>query len=137
MCVYCRIFIARIDDTSKNNWVYHYGYVDRSNFELYASSLYFTVATLVTVGYGDISAQSELEKLTCSVLMIIGVLTFSYMTGSLSSIIHSYDHSEAQLKEKIATLNSISSEYNLDVELFNKLAKTIKYDHSKKSKDTL
>jgi hyperpolarization activated cyclic nucleotide-gated potassium channel 1 len=89
------------------------------------------------VGYGDITAYNESEKIICSLLMILGVLTFSYMTGALSSIIQSYDNSEAQLKEKISTLNEISAEYNLDVNLFNKLAQTIKYDHSKKSKDTL
>ena len=70
-------------------------------------------------------------------MMIIGVISFSFTTGSLSSIITSYDSREAQLKEKIATLNQIADEYTLDINLFNKLAKTIKYDHSKKQKDTL
>ena len=41
------------------------------------------------------------------------------------------------LKEKISTLNTIQNEYEIKYELFNKLAKTIKYDHSKKIKDTL
>ena len=108
-----------------------------SNDELYVSSFYFTVTTLVTVGYGDITAQSMAEKIMCIILMIIGVIIFSFTTGALSSLITSYDSSEAQLKEKIATLNEISAEYKLDIEMFNKLAKTVRYDHSKKQKDTL
>lgn len=41
------------------------------------------------------------------------------------------------MKEKIATLNEISNTYGLNIELFNKLAKTIRYDHSKQKRDTL
>ena len=69
--------------------------------------------------------------------MLLGVVSFSFITGSLSSIITSYDSSEATLKEKIAILNNIQKEYKVENDLFNKLAKTIKYDHSKSQKDTL
>lgn len=68
----------------------------------------------------------------CIFMMIIGVFVFSFTTGSLSSIITSYDSKETELKEKIATLNSIAEEYVLDADIFNRLIKTIKYDHSKK-----
>ena len=71
----------------------------------------------------------------CIVLMVIGVVSFSITTGALSSIISSYDSREALLKEKISTLNQIAAEYEIDVELFNKLTKTLRYDHSKKTKD--
>jgi Ion channel len=63
------------------------------------------VTTILTVGYGDISAQNTYEKLLCILLMIIGVISFSFATGALSSIISNYDTSEAKLKEKISTLN--------------------------------
>jgi len=69
--------------------------------------MYFTVTTILTVGYGDIRAYNTDEKCFCIFLMLVGVFSFSFATGSLSSIISSYDHSEALLKEKIATLNQI------------------------------
>ena len=34
-------------------------------------------------------------------------------------------------------LNDIQTEYEIDIDLFNKLAKTIKYDHTKKKTDIL
>jgi hypothetical protein len=64
--------------------------------------------------------------------MLIGVVTFSISTGSLSSIISNYDSSEAKLKEKISILNSIQTEYEIELELYNKCVKTVHYDHSKK-----
>ena len=89
------------------------------------------------MGYGDITPVNLGEKVLCIFLMILGVISFSFATGALSSIITSYDSKEAQLKEKIATLNDIQSEYKIEIDLFNKLAKSIKYDHSKKQKDNL
>jgi len=93
------------------------------------------VTTLVTVGYGDITAYSNEEKMLCIILMIVGVISFSFATGALASILTSYDSKEALMKEKIATLNDITMEYDLDINMFNKLAKTIKYDHTKKKRD--
>ena len=74
---------------------------------MYITSFYFTVTTIVTVGYGDITAQNTGERIICILLMIVGVIAFSFATGSLSSIISNYDSSQAKLKEKIATLNDI------------------------------
>ena len=93
------------------------------------------MTTLVTVGYGDITAYSNEEKMLCIILMIVGVISFSFATGALASILTSYDSKEALMKEKIATLNDITMEYDLDINMFNKLAKTIKYDHTKKKRD--
>jgi voltage-gated potassium channel Kch len=124
-------------DEGKNNWIYRYKYQDAPNSEIYISSLYFIVTTLVTVGYGDITAINSYEKVMCIILMILGVVSFSIMTGALSSIIASYDSREALLKEKIATLNQLSNDYKIGIDLFNQLAKTIRYDHSKKQKDVL
>ena len=63
------------------------------------------------------------------------MLSFSFATGALSSIISNYDSSEAKLKEKISTLNSIQSEYKIELSLYNKCVKTVHYDHSRKQKD--
>ncbi len=55
------------------------------------TSFYFSVTTIVTVGYGDITAISPGEKIVCVLLMIIGVIGFSFATGALSSMIANMD----------------------------------------------
>jgi len=59
------------------------------------TSFYFTVTTVLTVGYGDICAFSLGEKVFCILLMVVGVISFSFSTGAISSIISSYDSKEA------------------------------------------
>lgn len=71
----------------------------------------------------------------CILLMLIGVISFSFATGALSSIISNYDSSQAKLKEKIATLNEIKHDFKIGPELYDALMKTLKYDHSKNQRD--
>lgn len=55
--------------------------------EQYLTSVYFTVTTITTVGYGDISGSSISEKIFCVIIMLVGVMSFSFFSGSLASII--------------------------------------------------
>lgn len=59
------------------------------------------VTTITTVGFGDIGPTNAVERLFCSLNMVIGVVAFSFASGSLSSIIANYDASEAQINEKL------------------------------------
>jgi len=54
--------------------------------ELYLTAVYFTITTLTTVGYGDMSASTNTEKVFLSIFMIIsfGVLTLSI--GNITSL---------------------------------------------------
>lgn len=47
--------VARLEDFGPETWVYRYGYDTAGVFEQYLAGLYFIVATITTVGYGDIS----------------------------------------------------------------------------------
>jgi VIT1/CCC1 family predicted Fe2+/Mn2+ transporter len=53
---------------------------------LYEISLYWTITTITTVGYGDISGNNQLERIFCMFVMIIGVAAFTFANGSLASI---------------------------------------------------
>lgn len=85
------------------------------------TSFYFTVTTIVTVGYGDITPTNSTERMIAVFLMIIGVISFSFATGSLSSILSNYDSSQAKMKEKIATLNEINKDGEISPDLFDEL----------------
>jgi hypothetical protein len=75
--------------------------------ELYWTSFYWTVTTITTVGYGDISGGNNMERIFCSVVMIVGVFAFSFANGSLASIMSNYDSSNAGYIEKMEILNKI------------------------------
>ena len=58
---------------------------------MYIIGFYWTITTITTVGYGDISATNDAERVIACAIMVIGVIAFSFSTGALSSIISSED----------------------------------------------
>ena len=78
-----------------------------SGGELYAKSFYWTIQTITTVGYGDMPAKNATEWVFCALMMVIGVISFSFANGSLASILANYDEQNAELQEKINILNKI------------------------------
>jgi len=67
-----------------------------SGGELYLTSFYFTTTTITTVGYGDFSGNTVIEKIFCIMIMIIGVISFSLASASLSSLLSNYDTNNAK-----------------------------------------
>jgi hypothetical protein len=50
------------DVDNPDNWKFRLGYNDSSIVELYLVSFYWTIQTVVTVGYGDLPAKTSSER---------------------------------------------------------------------------
>ena len=124
-CVW--IIQAKLLQSTTEEWISKYVSDTDSHFELYVLSYYFTVTTITTVGYGDVSANGAIERIISVFLMLGGVLAFSFATGSLSTIINSFDETAAQVKEKMQVLKRLVIRYKLDKGIIIKLKNTIKF----------
>lgn len=87
--------------------------------------MYFAFTTITTVGYGDILGNSSLEKVICIFIMFIGVIFFTLGSGALASLLQNYDSQNAKLQEKIEILDRITKEYDLPVEVYSSLKKSL------------
>ena len=56
----------------------------------YNTSLYWTVTTLTTVGYGDIFPLTERERLAGCFVLVIGVCIFGFIMGEFIEILMNY-----------------------------------------------
>lgn len=72
-------------------------YQDMKPHQVYIVSAYYVITTTSTVGYGDISPENTYERLYGCALMLIGVISFTFISGALSSILSSYDIKQAAL----------------------------------------
>lgn len=52
---------------------------------LYLSSLYFSIETMTSVGYGDLIPQTDRERAYTIVMIMIGAITYSYIIASMVS----------------------------------------------------
>lgn len=85
------------------------------------AGLYFIVATITTVGYGDISSKTSLEQGFSIILMIIGVISYSLTISSVSNIMQASDAREQALRSKLDTLARMRADFNLNFEFYWRL----------------
>ena len=137
LCACFWFFMAKIQDLNPDSWVVRLGYADSSNFELYIISFYWTLTTVTTVGYGDITAGTTTERVYNLFIMSFGVLLYSFAIGSLSSIVSTLDQKTEEMNQKLQILSNIKKEFNLDQSIYDKVRKVIKYDLSRNQKDKM
>jgi hypothetical protein len=75
------------------------GASEMTEYNQYLTAFYFTVQTITTVGYGDTSIVSKAERIFVMFIMLFGVVSFSILSGSLTSILQNYDVSNAAFQE--------------------------------------
>lgn len=59
------------------------GVTDRMIGEQYLYSLYWSVTTLTTIGYGDIVAVNNIERLIAIIAMLCGGFIYAYVPLSI------------------------------------------------------
>lgn len=79
------LITANFDPETERSWIATYETDSLS--DLYLTSFYFTITTITTVGYGDFSANTFLEKIINIMIMFAGVIAFSLASGTLTNYI--------------------------------------------------
>ena len=125
------IILINLEQEDYATWIYTKMYQDMDNFDIYVRSLYFTVTTITTVGFGDITPQTSIEMIFAVIVMICGVGVFSYATSALSTFLSTFESTTASLKEKIDTLNGLRDMYNIGPALYEELRQSIYYEAKK------
>jgi hypothetical protein len=75
--------------------------LSRNDFpDLYLHSLYWTVTTLATVGYGDITPKTSLEIILAIVMMVTGAILLAFAVGNVVSIISQLDGGRHQHRNR-------------------------------------
>ena len=76
------------------------------------------MTTITTVGYGDISGTCLVERVFCIFMHLVGVLSYSFLSGSLTAIIFSYDQIGSKNTQQFVVLQRLLFENNLPSDLF-------------------
>lgn len=82
---------SKISDFDPNTWVVRGAIIDDPTARKYLMSVYWSVSTVLTVGYGDIHAQTNAERLISVAWMMIGVIFYSVTIGLITAILGKID----------------------------------------------
>lgn len=88
----CMWFLAAtLASDTPNTWVVVKNLQDAAIGRQYLASLYWSITTLLTVGYGDIVPGTNTERAVCILWMVIGVGFYSFTIGTLTSVLSRID----------------------------------------------
>jgi potassium voltage-gated channel Eag-related subfamily H protein 1 len=87
---------------------------------IYLSCIYYIVATLATVGYGDIHATQEGERVLAIGIMLVGTIVFALIISTASMIVQNSNIEDAAHGSKIAMVHEFCNSW--------KVNETLKYD---------
>ena len=111
----------------KGTWLSPWEKSYSSDSAFYCISFYWTITTITTVGYGDISATNLSEMIFASIMMVIGVISFSFANGALTSILATSDSENGNFNSKVEILEKAKKKYHIPDTLYRRTKKSIKY----------
>jgi len=89
-CVFWVVGLSQIY-TNHENWIVKRGLIDVEPLEQYVQSVYWAITTMCTVGYGDITPETSLERVFAMANMIVAAGMFAYIIGDIGTMISKYN----------------------------------------------
>ena len=75
-----------------------------TSFELYLVALYWSIVTLSTLGYGDITPANGGERIVCLMAVVIGSIFYTSLVGTLTAFASNRNASARIFTEKVESL---------------------------------
>ncbi len=115
----------------EHSWPVKEGLDNEGSTRLYLFSLYWSLSTVFTIGFGNIHAWNTIEYSLSIIWMLFGVGFYSFTIGTLTSIIVQMDSRDNILKYKLRILNDYSIETNMDPIIQDRIKKIFAYNSKK------
>lgn len=99
------------DDTYlKNTWAKRFGFVDVPVGDKYVASFYWTISTMLSIGYGDIFATNSNERVYSITTQLLGAVMFGAVIAQVTRLIESQHPQARAMKEKMDELKAYLNE---------------------------
>lgn len=96
-------------------------------YEKYIKALYWTVTTLTTIGYGDITPVTTVQILFTICVQIIGAGLYGFIIGNIATLIANIDIARAQHREKIEKISTFMQYRNIPPDLQKRVKEYYNY----------
>jgi hypothetical protein len=119
-------FHIYFSEQSYPNWITLSNLQDKSFTDIYIASLYFVMATMTSVGYGDIVCVSKEETCFQIILLSIGLVTYSWIISTVGDYVKNKSRVAMNYDRDMMKLEEIRIAYpNMPYKLYNKIQQHI------------
>lgn len=93
----------------------------------YIRSFYWTMTTLTTIGYGDITPQGSAQTLYVILIEMFGAAMYGLVIGNIAGLISNIDVAKRQYREKLDQINAFLKYRNIPDQLMKKINRYYSY----------
>ncbi|CAD8202087.1 unnamed protein product [Paramecium octaurelia] len=110
-----------------SSWLEAKQVLDKSFADQYLYSFYYSTVTMFTVGYGDITPQTNPEMIVSVIFMSVCSVQLSYSVSTVSSIIEQISGFKEEKKRKFNIINNYMQQKNISYELQFQIREYLNY----------
>ncbi|EAR82053.2 cyclic nucleotide-binding domain protein (macronuclear) [Tetrahymena thermophila SB210] len=129
------MIFAKIGFSQSNGWIQQILGNTNDNITIYISSIYWSIITMATVGYGDIHPVTKIEMIYVSIVSLISCGVYGYGLNSIGKILSDIQIKEENFNKKMKILNYSMNQRNLDKQLQYTVRKYFEYLNKEEQAD--
>ena len=104
-------------DPDGTTWTETFGYKHKPKGAVYVAAFYWTISTMLSIGYGDIYGTNKAERIYSIFTMVLGGVMFGAIIAQVTRLIESRNPQAKAFKEKMDELKAYLSEKHLPTKL--------------------
>ncbi|XP_063720434.1 potassium voltage-gated channel subfamily H member 5-like isoform X3 [Symsagittifera roscoffensis] len=86
-------------------------------FTSYVSSLYFTMSSMTSIGFGNIAGNTNSEKIFCIILMFVGSLLYATIFGNVTTMFQQMSSQSTRYHEMLNDIREFMKLYQVPKDL--------------------
>jgi len=127
-CLACGWFFTSFASAfPPESWAVRAGIVQADAVTRYIRSLYWTITTMTTVGYGDITPARTVEYVFSSLVMLLGASIFAFIIGSIASLLTGIQAGKNRHWERIDSVTEFLRQRRVPADLNSKVRSYYEY----------
>jgi len=110
-----------------DSWAARASIVDSGPVAQYIRSIYWTITTMTTVGYGDITPARSVEYILAAIIMLMGASLYAFIIGSIASLLSSIQAAKNSHWERIDSVTEFLRQRQVPAEIDAKVRNYYEY----------
>ncbi|EWS75470.1 cation channel family protein (macronuclear) [Tetrahymena thermophila SB210] len=123
-------YVGLLQMKQNEGWIVYYNFQTESVTTRYIQIFYYAIVTMTTIGYGDFTAQTHLEKFLMIFVAFFSCGIFGYTINSIGNILYDIKQKRDLYLQEIAKINKYFKQNNVELGLQCRAKKYIQYLYS-------